>query len=191
MNMYEKTIRYYAEKLNADPEVLEYTVKNCDTIPFRFENGNMIVNEGYSDSLKELWEETKSKMQNESYRKTVVDAIKNGAVNSISDFEGFSPMADIVGTIRPAAVDKKNAVSGILRALGWIIMVCGVVGGMFLFVVSFMTAISTIVAGIIGGTMLMGFAEVIDLLQELVNRSNYNVNIMKNQKQGGKYTMFY
>ena len=54
-----------------------------------------------------------------------------------------------------------------------------------------MTAISTIVAGIIGGTMLMGFAEVIDLLQELVNRSNYNVNIMKNQKQGGKYTMFY
>ena len=121
-------------------------------------------------------------MQNESYRKTVVDAIKNGAVNSISDFEGFSPMADIVGTIRPAAVDKKNAVSGILRALGWIIMVCGVVGGMFLFVVSFMTAISTIVAGIIGGTMLMGFAEVIDLLQELVNRSNYNVNIMKNQK---------
>lgn len=182
MNMYEKTIRYYAEKLNADPEVLEYTVKNCDTIPFRFENGNMIVNEGYSDSLKELWEETKSKMQYESYRKTVVDAIKNGAVNSISDFEGFSPMADIVGTIRPAAVDKKNAVSGILRALGWIIMVCGVVGGMFLFVVSFMTAISTIVAGIIGGTMLMGFAEVIDLLQELVNRSNYNVNIMKNQK---------
>ena len=182
MNMYEKTIRYYAEKLNADPEVLEYAVKNCDTIPFHFENGNMIVNEGYSDSLKELWEETRSKMQNESYRKTVVDAIKNGAVNSISDFDGFSPMADIVGTIRPAAVNKKNAVSGILRALGWITIVCGVGGSLFLFVVSFMTAISTIAAGAIGGTMLLGFAEVIDLLQELVNRSDYNVNLRNNRK---------
>ena len=121
-------------------------------------------------------------MQNESYRKTVVDAIKNGAVNSISDFEGFSPMADIVGTIRPAAVNKKNAVSGILRALGWITIVCGVGGSLFLFVVSFMTAISTIAAGAIGGTMLLGFAEVIDLLQELVNRSDYNVNLRNNRK---------
>ena len=180
MNIYEKTIRQYAEKLNADPDVLEYTVKNCENIPFHYENGNMIVNEGYSDSLKELWEETKNKMQDEDHRKTVVEAIKSGAINTTFNIDAFSPMADIVGTIRPAESGKKNTVSGVLRAFGWVAIVCGVIGGLILLLFTFLTAISVIVTGIISGTMLLGFAEIIDLLQELVNRSDYNVNLKKN-----------
>lgn len=180
MNMYEKTIRQYAEKLNANPEVLEYAVKNCEHIPFHFENGNMIVNEGYSNRLELLWEETKNKMQNEDYRKTVVEAIKSGAVDTNFNIDAFSPMADIVGTIRPAESGKKNTVAGVLCAFGWITIVCGAIGGLFSFMYSFLTAISIIAAGVISGTMLLGFAEVIGLLQELVNRSNYNVNLKKN-----------
>ena len=182
MNMYEKTIRQYAENLNADPEMLEYAVKNCENIPYHFENGKMIVNEGYTDSLKKLWEETKNKMQNEDYRKTVVEAIKNGAVKTNSDIEAFSPMSDIVGTIRPADSGKKNTVAGVLCAFGWIAIVCGIIGSLFSFMYSFLTAISILAAGVVGGTILLGFSEVIVLLQELVNRSNYNVNLKKNQK---------
>lgn len=181
MNMYEKTIRQYAEKLNADPDVLEYTVKNCEHIPFHYENGNMIVNEGYSDSLKKLWEETKNKMQDEDYRNTVVEAIKNGAVDTNFNLDAFSPMADIVGTIRPAESGKKNTVAGVLRAFGWIAIVCGIIGGLILLIFTFLTAISVIVTGAISGIMLLGFAEIIDLLQELVNRSNYNVNLKENK----------
>lgn len=180
MNMFEKTIRQYAEILNADSEVLEYAVKNCAHIPFHFEDGNMIVNEGYSSDLKRLWEETKNNMQNEDYRKTFVEAIENGVVNANSDIGTFSPMADIVGTIRPAKSGKKNTVAGVLRAFGWVIIICGGIGGLFSLAHSILTAISLIIAGVISGTMFLGFAEVIGLLQELVNRSNYNVDLRNN-----------
>lgn len=78
MHMYEKTIHQYAKMFNADPQILEIIVQKSADIPVHYENGEMIVNEGYSDSIKKLWDKTESKIKNGEY----IDEIDGSTLNS-------------------------------------------------------------------------------------------------------------
>jgi len=67
--------------------------------------------------------------------------------------------------------DMENIVGNTIKVVAWIIFVAGVIGG-FVIAVSetFTTAIIVWVATIVIGTLLLGFSEVIKLLQQLVDK---------------------
>ncbi|MBQ7347520.1 MAG: hypothetical protein IJW55_06140 [Clostridia bacterium] len=65
---------------------------------------------------------------------------------------------------------EKNKVAFALRVIGWAVYACGLLGGLGLLNDGFWSALICWSSALIGGTVLLGFSEVIRILNDIKNK---------------------